>query len=202
MAPKPKKMTTSEKTRKIMNRAYDLRTIEKVNATPAEKRQRARQVLDSGKTASRAKGIANREDKKKTAAKKASYSPAPMSAAAKKKAAKRAEFVSAYSKAKQIPAKKNSSVASKVGKVAGAAAKRAKTVAREGRDVVTAVGTLATGTKRNVERGDLYSDKYTPVKNLAKQIKEVGTAAVKGKKGTTSTKITPGLVIPGNKRRK
>jgi hypothetical protein len=79
--------------------------------------------------------------------------------------------------------------------------KRAKTVAREGRDVVTAVGTLATGTKRNI-KGNLYSDKYTPVKNLAKQIKEVGTAAVKGKKGTTSTKITPGLIIPGNKRRK
>ena len=99
MAPKPKKTekypnlkdkpsinertgkpfkSTSEMTRKLMNRAYDLRTIEKINATPAEKRKRARQVLDSSRTAARAKGIANREDKAKTtkaAAKKASYSP-------------------------------------------------------------------------------------------------------------------------------
>ena len=87
MAPKPKKATTSEKTRALINRAYDKRTIEKVNATPAEKRQRARQIIDTGKTAARAIAISNREDKKKAAAKKASYSPTPMSAAAKKKAA-------------------------------------------------------------------------------------------------------------------
>ena len=87
MAPKPKKASTSDKARALNNRAYDLRNVKKVNATPAEKAKRARQSIDATKTAARANAIANREDKKKAAAKKASYSPAPMSAAAKKKAA-------------------------------------------------------------------------------------------------------------------
>jgi hypothetical protein len=82
-AQKPKKATTSQKTRALMNRAYDLRTIEKVGATSADKAKRNRQSLDASRTAARAVGIANREDKKKAAAKKASYSPEYMSNRAK-----------------------------------------------------------------------------------------------------------------------
>ena len=78
MAMKPKKATTSEKARALNARAYDLRNVKKVNATPAEKAKRARQSIDATKTAARANAIANREDKKKAAAKKASYSPMPL----------------------------------------------------------------------------------------------------------------------------
>ena len=78
--------------------------------------------------------------------------------------------------------------------------KRFGITAREARDIATAVGTLAVGTKRNI-KGDLYSESKTPVKNIVKQVKEVGTAAVKGKKGTTSDQMTPGIVKPGGQRR-
>lgn len=64
-----KKATTSEKARALMNRAYDLRTIKKINATPAEKAKQARQSIDASKTAARAKAIADRADAKKPAAK-------------------------------------------------------------------------------------------------------------------------------------
>lgn len=80
---------TSIMTRDLMNRAYDLRTIKKINATPAEKAKQTRQSIDASRTAARAEAIANREDKKKAAkaaAKKASYSPKPMSAIEKRAA--------------------------------------------------------------------------------------------------------------------
>ena len=80
-------------------------------------------------------------------------------------------------------------------------AKRFGITAREARDIATAVGTLAVGTKRNI-KGDLYSSSKMPVQNLVRQVKEVGTAAVKGKRGTTSDEMTPGIVKPGGKRRK
>ena len=119
-----------------------------------------------------------------------SYSPAPMSAAAKKKTAKRAEFVSAYSKAKQIPAKNNSSVASKVGKAlsntpAGKVVKRAKIVAREVRDIPTAAANIYES--RSLPAGGVA--KFAK-KDLKKQIKEVGSAIKSGKKGTEAAKQT------------
>ena len=70
-------------------------------------------------------------------------------------------------------------------------AKRYKITAREARDIATAVGTV-------VARGATppkYKDPGTPGKNLIKQIKEVGTAATKGKRGTTSDRF--GRQIPG-----
>jgi hypothetical protein len=93
---------------------------------------------------------------------------------------------------------KSSSVASKVGGAAGKVAGRAKTTAREARDVVTAVGTSArarlnTRSYRTASGGL----KSTPTskantaaadKNLKKQIKETAMAAKTGKKGTTSAK--------------
>ena len=114
-----------------------------------------------------------------------SYSPAPMSAAAKKKAAAAGKATGAKTKPK--------SVASKVGGAAGSVAKRAKTTAREARDVVTAVGTLGkavAGKSNLVEKG--RAKKYA-VANLKKQVKETAKAAVTGKKGTTSETIKSGI---------
>ena len=69
-----------------------------------------------------------------------------------------------------------------------AVAKRFGITAREARDIATAVGTsLTTSTLKNPAKG-LKSDVRA---NLGKQIKEVGAAAVKGKKGTTSAKYVP-----------
>jgi hypothetical protein len=67
-------------------------------------------------------------------------------------------------------------------------AKRAGVTAREIRDVVTAAGSAAQALRKSPQEG-------MPVKkvvgNVAKQIKEVGTAATKGKKGTTAIKVKP-----------
>jgi hypothetical protein len=90
---------------------------------------------------------------------------------------------------KKMPArgpKAGSGVASKV-------AGRAKTTAREARDVVTAVGTLGkavAGKSNLVEKG--RAKKYA-VANLKKQVKETAKAAVTGKKGTTSETIKSGI---------
>jgi phosphopantetheine adenylyltransferase len=64
--------------------------------------------------------------------------------------------------------------------------KRFGITVREARDIATAVGTLAeAGSSKRVKQG---------VSNLAKQVKEVGTAAAKGKKGTTSNRISSGEI--------
>jgi hypothetical protein len=85
--------------------------------------------------------------------------------------------------------KAGSSVVSKV-------VKRAKTTAREARDIATAVGTVG-----NAAYNTIYLDKNPlnitktskknlsgSVKNLVKQVKETRTAAKTGAKGTTSAK--------------
>ena len=99
--------------------------------------------------------------------------------------------------------KKNSpSLASKVGGAAGKIAKRAKTTAREARDVATAVGTAAkavAGSKGKQEqygtsagfKGAKKRNIGSALKNVGKQIKETGKAAATGKKGTTSDKFIP-----------
>ena len=109
-----------------------------------------------------------------------SYSPAPMSAAAKKKAAaqgKKTESKTLLRTLKPIKSERGSSTISKV-------VKRAAVTAREARDVVTAAGTVAKGVKENKKF-------YTggTVKNLKKQIVETGRAAVTGKRGTESDQI-------------
>ena len=59
---------------------------------------------------------------------------------------------------------------------------RYRVTAREARDIVTAVGTVA---GRAAKGGDA-TGKGKDIANLKKQIKEVGVAAKTGKKGTTS----------------
>jgi len=105
-------------------------------------------------------------------AKKASYSPAPMSAAAK-------------AKTRVAAAKKQPSLTSKV-------VNRAKTVAREVRDIPTAVGTVVRataagkpkpGTNTPPNKQAMYA-KY----DLKKQIKQVGDAVKSGKTGTPAVR--------------
>jgi hypothetical protein len=74
--------------------------------------------------------------------------------------------------------------------------KRAKTTAREARDVVTAAGTVGNAAYNTYFKGDNALNVTTTskknlsgaAKNFAKQVKEVKTAATKGTKGTTSAK--------------
>ena len=137
---------------------------------------------------------------KRAAKKKASYSPEPMSAAAKAKA--KAAGAAAQSKTgKMSPAQKEKlkkmlsqggnldkdakararakngkAGSSTVSKVVG----RAKTVAREVRDIPTAAANVIKSS-RSFPKGGVA--KFAK-KDLKTQIKEVGTAIKSGKKGT------------------
>jgi len=92
------------------------------------------------------------------------YSPAPMSAAAK-------------AKTRVAAAKKQPSLTSKV-------VNRAKTVAREVRDIPTAVGTLATANKNKEVRSAAKSNLQIQIRDLAK--------AAKGRKGVRSAQTVRG----------
>lgn len=100
-----------------------------------------------------------------------------------------------------MAAKKNKSLVSKV-------VKRAGVVARELRDVPTAVGTLGK-TIANVKPDKVGITPTTKSKrainkagsNLGKQLKEVGSAVLSGKSGTTSAQSkVKREVIAGKKR--
>jgi hypothetical protein len=105
-----------------------------------------------------------------------SYSPAPMSAAAKAKAGAAGKATAARTKPK--------SLASKVGGAAGSVAKRAKTVAREVRDIPTAIGTLATANKNKEVKSAAKSNLQIQIRDLAK--------AAKGRKGVRSAQTVRG----------
>jgi len=119
-----------------------------------------------------------------------SYSPAPMSAAAKAKAAAAGKATAAKTKnpqgLKQMnfdKKAKSKSTAAKVAGVVGKVAGRAKTVAREARDIPTAVSTAVAG--RNVGYG---GNKFA-LKDLKTQLKEVASAAKSGKRGTAAAQV-------------
>jgi hypothetical protein len=67
-------------------------------------------------------------------------------------------------------------------------AKRFGITAREARDIATAVGSAAQALRKSPQEG--MPVKKT-IKNVAKQVKEVGRAATTGKKGTTAYKVKP-----------
>jgi hypothetical protein len=69
-----------------------------------------------------------------------------------------------------------------------AVAKRFGVTAREARDIATAVGSAATAIRKSPQEG-MPVKKI--VKNVAKQVKETGTAAAKGKKGTSAYVVSP-----------
>jgi hypothetical protein len=154
------------------------------NMTPSRMANIAGWDRDMGRKMIAAEVI-NKKNKQSRAAGTA-YKPAPMSAAAKKKAAAAGKATGTKTKPKPASRKPKagSGVASKV-------VKRAKTTAREARDVVTAAGTLGT----RAFTASYKKDPGNPIKNLARQVKETGKAAVTGKKGTTSDRF--GRAIPG-----
>ena len=70
-----------------------------------------------------------------------------------------------------------------------AVAKRFGVTAREARDIATAVGTLGKAAVVTAQfPGSNKGVAKSAAKNLVKQVKETGTAAATGKKGTTSSK--------------
>jgi hypothetical protein len=79
-----------------------------------------------------------------------------------------------------------------------AVTKRFGITAREARDIATAVGTLAQTRKTSAG-----GTKEEARKNLKKQIKEVGSAAIKGTKGTPSKEYNPtfNITTVGKKRK-
>jgi hypothetical protein len=165
MAPKPKKMTDADKA--------------KLKKLAAGKGARS----DGGLTSDQKLELLGLRDMER---KSRSYSPAPMSAAAKKKAAAAGKATGAKTSARKPKA--GSGVASKV-------ASRVKTTAREARDIKTALSnTYRAGVAQAQYPGfnDNKQQLKKTVKALKKQVKEVGTAAITGKKGTTagSTRTT------------
>ena len=99
-----------------------------------------------------------------------------------------------------------------VSKVAG----RAKTTAREARDVVTSVGTVLATTKQLKPSAGGYGftgassrRQRQALSDLGKQLKETASAAKTGKSGTTSLnsssrvkKYNTGIVLAPGKKRK
>jgi hypothetical protein len=75
--------------------------------------------------------------------------------------------------------------------IASSIAKRVGTVAREARDVVTAVSSVAKAGVDTARTGKTFALKTT-LKDLPKQVKEVGTAATKGKIGTPALETNTG----------
>jgi rubrerythrin len=67
-------------------------------------------------------------------------------------------------------------------------ATRFNITAREARDIATAVGSAAQAIRKSPQEG-MPVKKI--VKNVAKQVKETGTAAAKGKKGTSAYVVSP-----------
>ena len=83
----------------------------------------------------------------------------------------------------KAPARKKSGAS-----VVSEVAKRYNITAREARDIATAVGSAATAIRKSPQEG-MPVKKI--VKNVAKQVKEVGTAATTGKKGTSAYQVKP-----------
>jgi len=139
-----------------------------VTASSSAAPKTSNKTVKAGSMAGNAKLVPDNRAAKKPSTK---YSPAPMSAAAK-------------AKTRVAAAKKQPSLTSKV-------VNRAKTVAREVRDIPTAVGTVI----RATAAGNPKSGTSTPVNkqktnakyNLNQQLKEVKNAAQRGTKGTSST---------------
>jgi hypothetical protein len=76
-------------------------------------------------------------------------------------------------------------------------AKRFGITAREARDIATAVGSAAQAIRKSPQEG-MPVKKI--VKDVAKQVKEVGTAAKTGKKGTTATVLSPNKKSQANRK--
>jgi hypothetical protein len=186
MAPKPKKMTDADK-------AYLKGLLKDLKAGTG--------AMADGSLSIDQKMALNalkRKQKQATA-----YSPAPMSMRAVDKASARGKAAKKASDARIAAAKKSrgpKAGTSTVSKIVN----RAKTVAREVRDVKTALGTSLRDQEQNVRRTAMGvgPTKKNVGGNLKKQIKEVGSAVKSGKKGTSSDMYNkPGVYNKGTKRK-
>ena len=196
MAPKPKKankIPAGERPKQLSPLAKAVKSAARGGVGVAGPSYKG-EYITAGEAAVRASRIRKQEAKAKSGKASTSYSPNEMSKPAQGKVRDRAmeKQVSKYgvSKDKQGQykinsgkpkrgAKAGSSVVSKVGKVAGKVVGRAKTVAREVRDIPTAAANIYES--RSLPKGDVR--KFAK-KDLKKQIKEVGSAIKSGKKGT------------------
>lgn len=79
------------------------------------------------------------------------------------------------------------SINARVAAGAKAAANYAKTVAREGRDVATALGTTVTGARKAKDEMQATRFRSAAWNNFDKQVSEAVKAITKGEKGTRST---------------
>jgi hypothetical protein len=105
----------------------------------------------------------------------------------KKQTPQMKKTAAANAKLKQTNLDKTAGSRSKAGaSTVAAVAKRFGVTAREARDIATALGTVAGRAVTGTYGANDPTAKGKATKNLKKQIKEVGVAAIKGKKGTTS----------------
>ena len=93
--------------------------------------------------------------------------------------------------AKVDPSKKKSPKPVAKASAIGAVAKRFNVTAREARDIARAVGNVAESARASRGTGSTYGKAAlkASVKDLKKQVKETGTAATTGKKGTPAGKL-------------
>ena len=218
MAPKPKKankIPAGERPKQLSPLAKTVKSAARGGVGVAGPSYKG-EYITAGEAAVRANRIRKKEAEAKARAKSGkastSYSPSEMSKPAQGKLRDRAmeKQVSKYgvSKDKQGQYKINSGKpkrgakagSSVVSKVVG----RAKTVAREVRDIKTAVGTSLRDQEQNVRRAAMgvKPTGKNVGKNIRTQIKEVGTAIKSGKKGTSSDMYSrPGAYTKGTKRK-
>ncbi len=100
--------------------------------------------------------------------------------------ARKANAARLAKKAAPKPAAKPAARSKAGASTVAAGAKRFGVTAREARDIATALGTVAGRAVTGTYGANDPTAKGKDIKNLKKQIKEVGVAAVTGKKGTTS----------------
>jgi hypothetical protein len=196
MAPKPKKankIPAGERPKQLSPLAKAVKSAARGGVGVAGPSYKS-EYLTAGEAAVRASRIRKQEAKAKAMAKSGkastSYSPSEMSKPAQGKVRERAmkKQLAKYGESKTEygyklnsgkPKRSAKAGSSTVSKVVG----RAKTTARELRDIPTAVGTAVSG--RNVGYG---GGKFAK-KDLKTQIKEVGSAIKSGKKGTEAAQV-------------
>ena len=214
MAPKPKKankIPAGERPKQLSGLAKTVKSAARGGVGVAGPSYKGENIT-AGEAAIRASRIRKQEAKAKSGKASTSYSPSEMSKPAQGKVRDRAmgKQLSKYgmSKDKQGNFKLNSGKPKRGAKAGSSTVskivKRAKTVAREVRDVKTAVGTSLRDQEQNVRRAAMgvKPTGKNVGKNLRTQIKEVGSAIKSGKKGTSSDMYSkPGAYKSGTKRK-
>jgi hypothetical protein len=187
-----KKLPTGERPKQLSKTA---KTIKKAAASPSRASGLKAEKITPREAARRAGVERDRMNRKTNTAvfnSKTStvYSPKPMSAAAKKKAAAAGKKTESKTLLRTIkPINEKGSRGPKVGSsTVSKVVKRAKSVAREVRDVPTALANTASVTYSRMGNAPLKVPGKALAKDLAKQVGEAARAVATGKKGTTPLK--------------